>query len=305
MSVATKLQPNFTTQTAAVYKGAIDGMLSVHDHIAGQFAPRELNVGSPVPDLVVSVDPGKLMINGALYDIDAQSAYGFTVPAAGYERVDRVVLNPSTGAVSRVAGVAVTGSPGATAPAIPAGYLPICRVTLNSSTPVITNSMIIDERLPNMVVGMVPIATGVSLPSANFVIVPDIPQGFRRLLLGVSNYSFDTGSRRLYVYHNSVTSGYGGFMACAAGMEYLTATGAVLGPTVAAATVTHGVVEITNYQVGMQTQFRFNSVGSAGADPSGGLCALLDNKTALTYLTFAMSSTGNFDGGTYDLWGEL
>lgn len=305
MTTATKLQPNYTTQTAGVYKAAIDGMLSVLDRIAGPFAPHEMDTGSPAPDLAIRVDGGPLFINGTLYEVAAQTVTGFTVPASGYERIDRVVLDPSTSVVSRVAGTAVLGSPSGSAPAVPAGYLPICRVTMNSSTPVITNSMIVDERIPYQINGLVPLAYATAFPSANSVTISSIPQSFKRLLLAVANVSFDTGSRRLYVYHNAVTSGYGGFLITSTGTEYLTAVGAALGPVVAAAVLTHGLVEITNYQLNVNTQFKFNSVSSTGTNASGGMCALLNTTSAMTSLTLAMDSTGNFDGGTYDLWGEF
>lgn len=305
MTVATKIQPNYTTQTAAAYKGAIDGMLSVMDRIGGPFAAHELDIGSPAPDLAIRVDGGPLFISGTLYEVAAQTVTGFTVPASGYNRVDRIVLNPSTGAVSRVAGTAVLGSPSGSAPTIPAGYLPICRVTLTSSTPVITNDMIVDERVPFQISGMVQLTYGTAFPVANFVIISNIPQTFKRLVLAIANMSFDTSSRRLYVYHNAVTSGYGGFLITSSGTEYLTATGAVLGPTVAAATLTNALVEITNYTLNTNTCFKFNSVTTGGTNPSGGMCTLLNNTTAMTSLTLAMDSTGNFDGGTYDLWGEF
>lgn len=69
------------------------------------------------------------------------------VPSAGQHRVDRVVVDVVTGVASRVAGTAVTGSPSATPPAIPAGKLPICQVRITSDDTVILNSMITDERL--------------------------------------------------------------------------------------------------------------------------------------------------------------
>src|SRR5690606_24482496 len=58
------------------------------------------------------------------------------------------VVDATTGVATRVAGTAVTGSPSAVPPDIPAGKLPICQVLINDDDTVITNSMITDERVP-------------------------------------------------------------------------------------------------------------------------------------------------------------
>jgi hypothetical protein len=147
MTTITKTQPNYTTQSAAAYKAAIDGITAIHDRIAGMFNPHEMDVGSPAPDLAIRIDAGSLFVNGALVNVAAQTVTGFTVPSAGQERYDRVVINATTGVATRVAGTASTGSPSAGLPAITAGCLPCCYVRMTSSTAVITNSMIVDERM--------------------------------------------------------------------------------------------------------------------------------------------------------------
>jgi len=147
MTVATKTIPNYTTQSAAQYKANIDGAVSVHDVVAGAFAAHEMDVGSPAPDLTVRIDAGRIRYNTAVLEVAAQTVTGFTVPSAGQERYDRVVIDTQTGVASRIAGTASTGSPSAGLPDIPgAGYAPCCYVRLTSSTAVITNSMIVDER---------------------------------------------------------------------------------------------------------------------------------------------------------------
>ncbi len=139
MTVATWTQPNFTTQTAVEYKTNIDGAFSVVGNVAAQFAPH----AQDTPAMTIKVDAGYIIhADGTLTTVAAQSTGTITAPV-GNPRIDRVILNPSTGAVS-----VVTGTPAASpsAPAITAGYLPICQIALTTSTTAITNSMITDER---------------------------------------------------------------------------------------------------------------------------------------------------------------
>lgn len=146
MTVARFVQPNYTTQSAAVYKAAIDAAIAAGVRLNTMFAPHQAYVGSPNPDRVVEIDAGYVFNYASLTEVAAQSVSGFTTPSAGTHRIDRVVINASTGAALRVEGTAATGSPTATAPAIPSGYLPCCRVLMTDSDTVITDSMITDER---------------------------------------------------------------------------------------------------------------------------------------------------------------
>lgn len=153
MTVATYTRPNYTSQSAAQYKANIDGAASVFERLAKAFAPHEQDVGSPAPDLTVRIDAGFLWTGSALTEVAAQTVSGFTTPSTGYERIDRVVMNPSTGACTRVAGTAQTpGSPGASAPSVTSGCVPVCQIAFTSSSVAITNSMITDERI--MAVGL-------------------------------------------------------------------------------------------------------------------------------------------------------
>lgn len=156
MTTPTKTQPNYTTQDAATYKAAIDGVTAVYDRIAGAFAPHEMNVGSPAPDLAVRIDAGFVFTVTNVLEVAAQTVTGFTIPSAGQQRIDRIVINRNTGVATRVAGIAVTGSPSATPPLITSGNDPCCRILITSSDTVITNSMITDERIslqPKLKVG--------------------------------------------------------------------------------------------------------------------------------------------------------
>lgn len=137
---ATWVDPLFTVQTATLYKTSIDACIAVSKRIANAFAIHE----QAVPDLTVRVEPGALLIGGALTEIAAATLGGFVATSAN-TRIDRVVLDPYTGAATRVAG---TQSATPVAPAIPAGKLPLFRVgPFTTTTTQIPNSLITDERL--------------------------------------------------------------------------------------------------------------------------------------------------------------
>lgn len=152
MTVSTFKQPNYTTQTGTAYPLAIDASIAVHNRLAGPFAAHENNVGSPAPDMSVRVDAGHVWNGSSLSEKAAQTVTGFVAPTSGQHRIDRVVINATTGDALRVTGTAVAGSPSATPPAIPAGYVPCCQILITSSDTAITDSMITDER-PQMLFG--------------------------------------------------------------------------------------------------------------------------------------------------------
>lgn len=147
---ATFQQPNFTTMSAAAYKAAIDASFAALARLAGVFCPHQQDQGSPSPDLTVRIDGGFVLDGTTLIEVAAQTVSGFTIPSSGEHRIDRVVIDASTGVASRVAGTAVTGSPSATPPAIPSGNLPCCQVLITSSDVAILNAMITDERVPSV-----------------------------------------------------------------------------------------------------------------------------------------------------------
>jgi hypothetical protein len=140
-------RPDSSAQSASQYKANIDAMAKVFERIAATFAPHQVVSGSPQPDMAVELDPGFIWNGVTLTEVAAQTVSGFTIPSAGEHRIDRVVVDTSTGAASRVAGNAVIGSPSATPPDIPAGKTPVCQVLITDSDTVITDSMITDERV--------------------------------------------------------------------------------------------------------------------------------------------------------------
>jgi hypothetical protein len=139
MTVATFSQNDFTADDPATYKAKLDGNVSVLAGIAAQFAAHEVTT----PNMTVKVDAGALLVNGALVTQAQQTTGTITAPVT-HPRIDRIVIDATTGAIS-----VVTGTPGASpsAPAIPAGKLPCAQVLLQTSSTVITNSMITDERV--------------------------------------------------------------------------------------------------------------------------------------------------------------
>lgn len=110
---------------------------AVAQRIVGNFAPH----AQIVPNLTLALDPGNLLNGNTLTEVNAQSVGPFAPPASGF-RIDRVVVDRSTGAATIVIGTANSLTP----PAIPAGKLPVARVILQPTTDAITNDVVVDER---------------------------------------------------------------------------------------------------------------------------------------------------------------
>ena len=187
------VDPNYTdqNQTGTSYPLNIDASFAAAKRLANDFCPHQQDQGSPSPDLTIRVEAGAIWVNGTLTEIDAQTVSGFTVPTSGQHRIDRVVLDPTTGVCSRVAGTAVTGSPSAVAPAITAGSLPICSVLITSSDSAIVNSMITDERRPYSV-GLNRLVTEQASTSGTTVDFTGIPPGVKEIVISLVGVS--TGS---------------------------------------------------------------------------------------------------------------
>lgn len=139
MSVASWLRSVFTTQDPTTYKSAIDGNFAVIERVSAMFAPQQ----AATPNMTVVIRSGALLDNGTLVERAQQTTGTITAPAST-SRIDRIVLDQRTGVFTVVA-----GTPGASpvAPAIPAGKLPCAQVLLQSTSTVITNAMITDERV--------------------------------------------------------------------------------------------------------------------------------------------------------------
>jgi hypothetical protein len=140
VTVAKFVQPNYTTQSAAVYKAAIDAAIAVLATAGADYACH----AKDTPDMQVLVDAGQLFTTGSTLVSNAQQTSATITAPATNPRIDRIVINDQTGVVA-----VVTGSEAAspTAPAITAGTRPIAQILLQISSTVISNSMITDERV--------------------------------------------------------------------------------------------------------------------------------------------------------------
>lgn len=141
MSVASWLLSKWTgagQQDPSTYKGAIDGNFAVAQQIVSAFAPQQ----QAAANMTIQVLAGNVLDGGSLVINAAQSTGTITAPVT-YPRIDRMVIDQRTGAISVVAG---TENATPVAPAIPAGKLPCAQILLQTTSTVITNSMITDER---------------------------------------------------------------------------------------------------------------------------------------------------------------
>ena len=138
MTVRTPIQTANAAQSIIAYTNNIDADFSVSTRLAWLFAPHEQSS----PDMTVRVDPGHIFDGTSLTEVGTQNTTTITAPTSD-SRIDRVVIDRTTGAVSVVTG-AEAASP--SAPAIPAGKLPVAQVLLQTSSAAITNGMITDER---------------------------------------------------------------------------------------------------------------------------------------------------------------
>lgn len=113
--------------------------INAQARIGWAFAPY----AQDIPNMTVALAAGCILSGVTLTEVAAQSTSTITAPSAN-PRIDRVVIDKSTGAMSVVA-----GSEGASpsAPDIPAGKLPVAKVLLTVGMTAITNADITDERV--------------------------------------------------------------------------------------------------------------------------------------------------------------
>ncbi|WP_448191443.1 hypothetical protein [Azospirillum sp. sgz301742] len=113
------------------------GNWAVAQRLVGAFAPH----AQATLDMTVALDKGWLLNGTTLTEVNPQTVGPFTAPAD--RRVDRIVIDRTTGGASIVAGTEGSLVP----PAIPAGTLPVTRVVLGGATVEIANEMLFDERV--------------------------------------------------------------------------------------------------------------------------------------------------------------
>jgi hypothetical protein len=155
------------------------------------------------------------------------------------------------------------------------------------------------------------IVAATSLPAANSVVITNIPQTFSALILVLSGLSFDTAVRRPVVQvstnngssYDGTKSSYGGIYIRGATAATLPVGTLLLGNDSVAATDTHSsATVITGYQAGTYTHAT-SSGFVVGVDDFMTISTYVLNTNAMDALRIINSSTGNFDAGTYALYG--
>jgi hypothetical protein len=137
--VAKYVPPDSTAQDWATWRSGLDGAVVAGARIDQAFLPQ----AQDTPNMTVRVLAGALLNGTTLTEVAAQNT-GTIVAPVTHPRIDRVVLNPATGAIQVVTG---TEAASPVAPAIPAERLPLCRFQLATGTAAISNPMIVDERV--------------------------------------------------------------------------------------------------------------------------------------------------------------
>jgi hypothetical protein len=136
---ATTMSSEALTAHSEAYKTALDDAVNVVKRFGQWFAPHEQSS----PNMTVRLDAGFIFRNGTLTEVAAQNTSTITAPTVN-PRIDRVVVDESTGAVS-----VITGSEAASpsAPAITTGKIPVAQVALIVGQSEIANADITDERV--------------------------------------------------------------------------------------------------------------------------------------------------------------
>ena len=147
MGVGTFIQPDCDAQEGSEYKTNIENCVAVLARQAAAFAPHEQDT----PNMTVRLDPGAIFKaeDNTLIEVAAQNTGTITAPSAN-PRIDRVVIGQINGVTSVITG-AEAAEP--VPPAIPAGKMPVAQVLLQTSSTIITNDMVTDERSLNQAGG--------------------------------------------------------------------------------------------------------------------------------------------------------
>lgn len=297
------VQPDYSdpSQSGSSYPIGIDRSIQVLARIGRWFAPHQVYVGSPNPDLAVELDPGFIWNGTTLTEVSRQVVGGFSIPSAGQHRIDRVVIDAATGVATRVAGTAVTGSPSAVAPAIAAGKIPNCQVLITSADTAVLNAMITDERpFPTSGGGSITSVTPQVWSSGVSLNFSGLPSGIKALDIPFANVSTNGTSDVILQIGDSgglKTSGYlGGSEIPSTGVNYTTGFG-IRGPS--AAYVRHGIYSLRLIDEASFLWAASFSMGNSGATDTsfgGGSVALSGALDRFTFTTVGGTDAG--DGGT-------
>ncbi len=139
MSLSPFNQPDYSSDSGTQYPTNIDDCISVLTRIGAMFAPQ----AQDTPNMTVKVNAGWIYTGAAITEVTAQNTGMITAPSTN-PRIDRVVVDKTTGTVS-----VITGSEGASpsAPALTVGKLPVGQIYLTVGMTEITNADLTDERV--------------------------------------------------------------------------------------------------------------------------------------------------------------
>jgi len=288
MTVSTFTQPDFTAQSGTAYKTAIDDAVAVLKRHGNWFGAHE----QASPNMTVRLDAGFIFSAATLTEVAAQSTGTITAPVTN-PRIDRVVVDSVTGAVSVVAG---TEAASPSAPAIPAGKLPVARVLLATSTTQIENPDITDERAFPGAGGLTIVASQAATGTS--VAFTGLPAGIKMLWLISSEVSMNaTGHFRAQIgdADGLETTGYN------SAVEAVGSTvGFVVGTIGNVASAVSGMTTLVNRtgttwnaSVANTDTFTPNGQAGGGVKTLGGT-GVLDRVTVST-------NTGSYDNGVFGL----
>ena len=131
-------QPDHDADGAGLYKDKIDPSIAVVARLGDWFAAHE----SDPQAMTVDLDAGWILAGLTLTEKAVQTTATIIAPTTD-PRIDRVVIDDTTGTVSVITG---TEAASPTPPAITAGKLPVAQVALVVSQTQILNADITDER---------------------------------------------------------------------------------------------------------------------------------------------------------------
>ncbi len=165
------------------------------DESSNQFDPSEQST----PNMTVALTAGRIQNGTALVNVAAQSTPTIVAPS-GNPRIDRVVVNNSTGVASVITG---TENASPVAPVLTSGSIAICQVLLDNSpaTTAITNSLVTDERAVNKS-GYIKVSGGVI--SSTGAILSNPMTGVATQSGGLSSSRLALGQYRLTHNFNSL-----------------------------------------------------------------------------------------------------
>lgn len=135
---ATYTLTDFNSQNPTPYKSNIDGNFAVAQRIVDPFAPH----AQVSPNMTVQLDPGSIWSGSVLTELSAQNTSVIVAPVTN-PRIDRVVISSITGIIAVITG---TEAMSPVAPAFGVNQFPVAQVALQTTSVIITNAMITDER---------------------------------------------------------------------------------------------------------------------------------------------------------------